>query len=175
MPNRCVGLTDTIVLRKVLNGWEISPIVTLHSGTPLSFLTGSDNNFDGNDSDRPNFVPDQIAKLDPHRGRSQAASEWFNPNAFQPNGSGGIGPGQADGNVPISYLDAPGYRNIDMGVFRDFRFQERFVLQMRLESTNFFNMVSLSPPTTTLTSNLFGAIRSAHSMRQLQLGSRLTF
>ena len=166
---------NNLVMRKALNGWEISPIVTLRSGTPLAFQTGADNNADGNLSDRPNFVPGQVAKLDPHRGRTLVASEWFNPAAFQPNGSGGIGPGEADGNVPISYLDAPGYRDVDMGVFRDFRIQERYVLQMRLESINFFNMVSLSPPTSTLTSDLFGAIRSANSMRQIQLGARITF
>jgi len=163
------------VLQNVLNGWQISPIVTLHSGKPLGFQTGSDNNFDGNSTDRPNFVAGQVAKLDPHRARSQVASAWFNKAAFTPNGTGGIGPGGADGNVPLMYLDAPGYRDVDMGIFRNIRFFDRITLQLRLESTNIFNMVSLSSPTATLSSSLFGQISSASNMRQLQLGSRLTF
>jgi hypothetical protein len=163
------------MLQNVLNGWQISPIVTLHSGTPLSFLTGSDNNFDGNNTDRPNFVPGQVAKLDPHRGRSQVAAAWFNTSAFTPNGRGGIGPGGADGNVPISYLNAPGYRDVDMGIFRNVLIHDRINLQLRLETTNIFHQVSLSPPTTTLTSKLFGQISSAQGMRQIQLGARVTF
>jgi hypothetical protein len=166
---------DSLIVRNVLNGWQISPIVTLDSGTPLSFLAGSDTNLDGNNTDRPNFVAGQVAKLDPHRGRSQAASAWFNKAAFTASGSGGIGPGGADGNVPIAYLNAPGYRDVDMGIFRNFHVYDRDTLQLRLESTNIFNMVSLSPPTTTLTSSLFGQISSASAMRQLQLGARVTF
>lgn len=164
------------VLRNVLNGWQISPIVTLNSGTPLSFLTGSDNNDDGNNTDRPDFVSGQVAKLDPHRSRAAVAAKWFNTAAFQSNGPGlGIGPGGADGNVPISYLNAPGYRDVDMAIFRNFKIYDRSALQLRLESNNIFNMVSLSAPTTTLTSSLFGQVSSASNMRQLQLGARVTF
>jgi hypothetical protein len=62
-----------------------------------------------------------------------------------------------------------------MGVYRNVNILDRTVLQLRLEGTNLFNMVSLSSPNTTLTSSLFGKIQSASSMRQIQLGARITF
>ncbi len=40
----------------VLNGWQVSPIVTLTSGSPISLLTGADKNCDGFTTDRPDYV-----------------------------------------------------------------------------------------------------------------------
>jgi hypothetical protein len=72
-------------------------------------------------------------------------------------------------------LSAPGSKNVDMGLFRNFKFKERFNLQARGEFTNAFNFVNLGTPTLTLSSAAFGTIRSAGTMRQVQLGLRLTF
>ncbi len=74
------------ILSKALNGWEISPIVTLHSGDPFNFTSGVDNNLDGNNTDRPNLVPGQIPTLNPHRGRFVVSNQWFNTAAFTANG-----------------------------------------------------------------------------------------
>jgi hypothetical protein len=62
-----------------------------------------------------------------------------------------------------------------MGIFRNFKIRERMTLQARGEFTNSFNIVNLGNPTATMSSSLFGQIRSAASMRQAQLGLRLTF
>jgi hypothetical protein len=166
------------VMRQVLNGWTISPIVSLQSGAPFSVVSGTNNNFDSANANRPDLVPGVSAFLDPHRSRSVAAKEWFNTAAFTQNGPGvpgGIGPGGADGNAPRDYLRAPGYRNIDLGVFRDFRLLERFTFQLRGEATNAFNLVSLNAPTANLKSALNGQITSAASPRLIQVGARLTF
>jgi hypothetical protein len=66
-------------------------------------------------------------------------------------------------------------RDVDLGLFRNFKFAERFTLQARGEFTNAFNFVNLSAPTATLSSAAFGTIRSAGAMRNVQLGLRLTF
>jgi hypothetical protein len=166
------------LIRQVLNGWTISPIVSLQSGAPLNILSGTNNNFDSANANRPDFaVPGVSAFLDPRRSRFKAAQEWFNTAAFTQNGAGvpgGIGPGGADGNVPRDYLRAPGYRDIDLGVFRDFRF-ERFTFQLRGEATNAFNLVSLNAPTANLKSALNGQVTSAASPRLIQIGARFTF
>jgi hypothetical protein len=160
----------------LLNGWEIAPIVTLNSGTPLNMTTGSDKNADGNNTDRPNLVPGVSAFLNPNRPRSQAAAMWFNTAAFVANGPGlGIGPGGADGNTPRAYLRNPGFRDVDLGIFRSFHLWERLNLQLRGEATNAFNLVSLSAPTASLSSGNDGKITSAAAPRQIQIGARLTF
>jgi hypothetical protein len=166
------------LMKQVLNGWTISPIVSLQSGSPFSITTGSNKNFDSANASRPDLVPGVSAFLDPHRSRSDAAAEWFNTAAFTNNGPGvpgGIGPGGADGNAPRDYLRAPGYRDIDLGILRDFRFERGIVFQLRAEATNAFNLVSLSAPTATLSSGNDGKITGAASPRLIQVGARLTF
>ncbi|HKR28767.1 MAG TPA: hypothetical protein VJS11_14985, partial [Acidobacteriaceae bacterium] len=128
---------------------------------------------------RPDLVPGVNAFLDPHRNRQTARYAWFNTAAFIPNGPGvpgGIGPGGADGNTPRDYLRAPGYRDVDLGIFRDFHlFSERYTFQIRGEATNAFNMVSLNAPTANLSSSIDGQINSAASPRLIQVGARFTF
>ena len=164
------------IAKQVLNGWTLSSVASLQSGSPFTITTGSDNNKDGYNNDRPNLVPGVSPFLDPNRSRSAAALAWFNKAAFTPNGPGlGIGPGGADGTTPRNYLRAPGYRNIDIGVLRDFRFAERYTLQFRGEATNAFNMVSLNTPTSSLSSASVGQITSAATPRIIQVGARFNF
>ena len=165
-------------MKQVVNGWTISPIMTFNSGTPVNLTTGAANNGDPNTSNRPDLVAGQNAFLDPNRPRSVSRFAWFNKAAFTANGAGvtgGIGPGGADGNTPRDYLLAPGYRNVDLGMFRDFRFERGMTFQLRGEATNVFNMVSLSGPNATLSSSQVGYITSAATQRLLQVGARMTF
>jgi hypothetical protein len=162
-------------MSQLANHWTISSIAILYSGAPVNIVTGSNKNDDSANNNRPNLVTGQNAFLDPHRSRAVAAAEWFNTAAFASNGPGlGIGPYGADGNAPRDYLRAPGYRDIDLGLFRNITF-ERFTLQFRGEATNAFNLVSLNAPTANLASSLNGKITSAASPRLIQLGARLTF
>ncbi len=169
---------SNFLLKNLVNGWTISPIVSLQSGSPFSITTGSNKNFDSANSNRPDLVSGVSPFLDPHRARSVSRAAWFNTAAFTANGpgvAGGIGPGGADGNAPRDYLRGPGYRDIDLGVLRDFRFERGLVLQLRGEATNAFNLVSLSNPTASLSSGNDGKITAASTPRLIQVGARLTF
>jgi hypothetical protein len=171
------------IMREVANGWTISPIVSLQSGTPFTITTGADKNDDSANANRPDLTGVNPS-LDPHRCRICAAGttgvtgEWFNPAAFTANGpgvAGGIGPGAADGNTPRDSLRAPGYRDIDLGLLRDFHFERGMVFQLRGEATNVFNLVSLNSPTATLSSGNDGKITGASTPRLIQVGARFTF
>jgi hypothetical protein len=164
--------------KQLANGWKISAIAFLQSGNPVNITTGTDNNLDGYNNDRPNLVPGANPFLDPHRPRPVAAAAWFNKAAFTPNGpglSGGIGPGGADGNTPRDFLRAPGYRDIDMSLQREFRIREGMAFQFKADSTNVFNLVSMNAPNATLSSPNVGKITAAAPNRIIQLGARLTF
>ena len=104
-----------------------------------------------------------------HRGIGAVSAEWFNTAAFTKGTTG------SDGTFGRDVLSGPGTKNVDMGLFRNFRIRERVGLQARGEFTNAFNMVNLGNPTGTLSSSLFGQIRTASAMRQVQIGLRLTF
>lgn len=155
------------LVRGILNGWQVSAIVTLQSGLPFSVTSGSDTNLDGNNNDRAMLIGNPF--LDPNRPRSQTTAAWFNIAAFGKPGAG------VDGNTARNLMDRPGSKNVDGGLFRNFKMTERLTLQLRGEFTNAFNIVNLSGPTANLTSNQFGQIRGAGAMRQVQLGARLTF
>jgi hypothetical protein len=135
----------------------------------MNITVGSDVNLDGNNTDRVNLIPGIDPVLDPHRSRSAVSNEWFNTAAFAKPAAG------TDGNFARNVLDAPGVKDIDMGLFRNFKIKERLALQARGEFTNAFNFVNLSAPTLTMSSSQFGKIVSAGAMRNVQLGLRLTF
>ncbi|MGA3133816.1 MAG: carboxypeptidase-like regulatory domain-containing protein [Terracidiphilus sp.] len=182
-------------LKQVVNGWTISPLWTMQSGQPLELTTGSTKNDDSAGHNRPDFdtVNPVSAFLNPHRcrvcanGQVGVSQEWFNTAAFVNNGpgvAGGIGPGGADGSVSRDYIRAPGYRDVDLGLFRDIQIQEKITFQLRGEATNAFNLVSLSTPGLSgpppvdgqaPSSSGFGGITGASSPRIIQVGARLTF
>ena len=159
------------LVRHLLNGWSISPIIKLRSGLPFSITNGNvDANLDGNGSDRAQLIGD------PHVD-NPTAERWFNTAAFVQNK---VVTGVAtDGNSPRNLLDGPGYKVVDLAISRDFRFNERFKLRFRAEATNVFNMVNLGQPGNSVpsgaTSTTFGVITSAQAMRKMQFGLRLTF
>ena len=96
--------------------------------------------------------------------------QWFNIAVFSQPAIG------ADGNSSRSIVEGPGYRNVDLGVFRDIRLVGQTRLQVRFEATNVFNIVNLVNPGTNLNAPAtFGKIRSARDMRRIQLGARVSF
>jgi hypothetical protein len=172
---------SNFLMKQVVNGWTISPIYYVQSGQPVEIVTGTNNNLDSSNHNRPNLVPGAKPFLDPSRCRlctGGVNSQWFNTAAFTPNGPGlpgGIGPGGADGNVSRDFLIGPGYRMVDLGFFRDFHIWENMVFQLRGEATNVFNIVSLNNPTANLASGNNGKITGAASPRVMQVGARFTF
>jgi len=166
------------VLRHVLNGWSISPILKVHSGAPFTVLNGADANLDGNNTDRARLVGDPLSGSCLNGAPVGSAACWFNNTALVRNTPTNLAP--VDGNSPRNFLDQPGYKDVDLAIFRTFKPREQFSLEFRGEASNVFNMVNLNAPsatapTTPTTPSTFGQITSAQAMRQLQLGLRLTF
>jgi hypothetical protein len=157
------------VLRAVADNWTLSTVIRLASGAPLTITSGRDNNNDGNTNDRANPVAGVKPLLDPNRPRPEVIRQWFNTAAFVENPPG------TDGITPRNWLEGPGYKIVDVGLFRNFGLAGRRQLQLRVEATNAFNLVNLSNPTTNVRSSTYGQIRSARAMRQIQLGMRFQF
>jgi hypothetical protein len=155
----------------VAGGWSLAVINSMRSGTPLTITAGSDRNFDGNSTDRADLIGDPY--LDPHRPRSQVVSQWFNPKAFS---SQTQARNSFDGTSGRGILDGPGLKNVDLGIYREFRIAEGKTLLFRTEMTNGFNLVNLSNPGTSANNtSQIGVITTAGPMRQLQLGLKLRF
>jgi hypothetical protein len=156
------------VVRALLNGWTASAILKLQSGTPLTVTSGLDRNFDGLTNDRADINGDP--KLDSGRPRDELIEQWFNTTVFSQPAIGN------DGSSSRSIIDGPGYRNVDVGLFRDMKLAGSTRLQIRVEATNALNFVNLQNPGTNLNAPAsFGKIRTARDMRQIQLGARVSF
>jgi hypothetical protein len=170
------------VVRTALNGWTVSLIAKANSGRPFNITTGTDDNFDGDTSDRPNLVPGQIPGNLPYN-RSPAtlpSQHVFNILAYCKNGAAGcpMGAGASglDGTVAPNSGTAPGYRDVDASLFRDFKIYGRVKFQLRGEATNVFNLVNPNAPGGALNStSSFGVISGGAAMRVLQVGGRLLF
>jgi hypothetical protein len=175
--------------RTLLNGWSISAIVSLRSGKPFNITSGTDDNFDGDNNDRPNIAPGKFAHLLPYSRvlpSSTTKPLWFDTSAYCKNGApgcpAGAGPSGVNGTVRDNSLNSPGYRDVDASIFRDFNVYERVKFQFRGEATNVFNMVNLAAPGGSLSSpSTFGVITSGVTfpsgtgMRVIQIGGRLLF
>ncbi len=75
----------TPVVKALLNGWTVSAIVTLQSGTPLTITSGQDRNFDGLTNDRADIIGDPSST--PGVPREELIEEWFNtrPSLSRPS------------------------------------------------------------------------------------------
>jgi hypothetical protein len=157
-------------VRNVLNGWTVSAIGIMRSGTPNSITTGADTNVDGSNNDRADLIGNPY--LDPNRSRADVTKAWFNTAAF----TAPVVSVRADGNAGRNIIDNPGSKTVDFGIFRNFRIREGMKLEVRAELTNGFNLVNLPGPTTALNSANFGKIVGTQSnMRQSQVGMRLAW
>ena len=160
------------VLKHLINGWSLAPILKVRSGRPFSITNGGvDSNLDGSTNDRAQLIGD------PHLDHP-TADMWFNIAAFARNPTI---TGQAiEGNSPRNFLTGPGYKVVDMALSRDIRFGERYKLRLRAEGTNIFNMVNYDQPNGIGTCSIaspgnFGRITGAGAMRKIQFGARFTF
>jgi hypothetical protein len=156
------------VTNAILGGWQFNGFTIYQSGTPLSI---SANNVAGL------FNPRGLAN---NNGRSAKLTGdihdrllgYFDTSVFSQPAAftfGNTQPSSPD-------LRAPGIRNWDLSLFKEFGIRERMQLQFRAEAFNAFNTVRFGSPNTTVTSNQFGQISTqANSSRQIQLGLKLLF
>jgi hypothetical protein len=155
-----------------LGGWELSGIVTYNSGLPLT-VTGVSADPAGLGLLDPNTNaaarPDQVGNA--NAGAPHTADQWFNTAAFADVDPTQIRPGNAR---PGSVL-GPGIERWDMSLFKNFKFTEATVLQLRLESFNVFNHTNFQDIDLNLFSSTFGQVLTTHNPRIVQLGMKFNF
>jgi hypothetical protein len=116
--------------------------------------------------------------------RTSQASQVFCPNGlnsildFGPINSG---PGSqclpvgSNGNLSRNTFRGPAFKNVDLSLFKNFKFGEQFNVQFRAEAFNVFNRVNLYNPTGDLGSAFFGRSTATFPARQIQLGLKILF
>jgi hypothetical protein len=166
------------VVNALIGGWQLNGIFTAMTGAPLS-VSQNRNTINTPGTSQTPFVAKQpeYIKSDAQFG-AFSGLYWFDPSAFIPNLTT-----NSIGNVPrrISWLRGPGVTQMDASLFRHFRINERFSLEMRAEAMNVTNSTHFGDPNTSCTVvgntclGSFGQIRSAFGQRIVQLGAVLRF
>jgi hypothetical protein len=165
---------------KLAGGWRVNGLIAAYSGQPFTVTSNSPLNAPNN-SQRANLAKSSVTILG-------SPNSYFDPLAFAP------GPTGAFGTSTLDAVRGPGAFNIDAGLFRDFKFNERWKLEFRAEvmnltntphfanpGSNVSNMV-LNPDGTikslggyTVITSTQGTGREGIDERMFRLGLRMTF
>lgn len=157
-------------LKQVINGWELSPIITARSGAHVNFTNGFDVALAGSNRasrQRPNIVGDPVIHGD--RAESDRLLHYFNKDAFALPAEGTFG------NLGRNIFDGPGFFQLDLGAYKNFQIREQMRLQFRSEFFNLPNRANFSNPNTTISSSSFGRITGTQPARVIQFALKLNF
>jgi hypothetical protein len=192
---RAFGGNANRAVDAALGGWRFATTAILYSGFPVTMF-GPDNSNTNNGGwgfSRANQYRPMII-------RNRSLTDWWgtDPSAapcvsipiINPNGvdNGTCAYGQAApntfGTAKNSTERAPGYRQVDMSLFKDFHlWSEQHVLGFRADFFNIFNIASYGNPDNNIgdynpdpTKSNFGHITSVRSPnRQIQLSLHYMF
>ena len=163
---------------QVFEGWQLSGIGTVHSGSPFSPGVGFDQAGEGAAfvNIRPNVNPGRTAE----NIKIGTLDQWFDPTAFTLPGVGELG------NAGRNFLIGPGFWNVDFSALKNTQIKESLNLQFRAEMFNVLNHANWGLPNPNVFvqaangggtySPVAGRITTlANPMRQIQFALRLIF
>jgi hypothetical protein len=142
----------------VLGGWALNGVMTLQTGSPLSW--GNLIYYGG------------PLNLQTHQPNGPA----FDITRFNTVSSQQLANNIRTLNTLFNNLRADPVKNLDMSVLKNFPIMEQKYLQIRFETFNTTNRVTFGAPGLTPTASTFGVITTqANTPRRLQVGARLVW
>ena len=151
---------------KLLSGWQISSVMVVRSGTPLSVTDSTDMAGVGPGSGAQVW---NVVGSPAYNGDKGIGLPWFSKAAFAMPASGTFG------NAGYNILRGPGFFNLDAALFKGFKFTEKLRSEFRAEFFNLPNHPLLGDPGTNPRSGSFGIISTKSGNRNLQLALKLIF
>ena len=159
------------LLKRVVEGWNLSPVFNAQSGNPFSaIIPVTDTRGSLLAFNRPNLAAGQ-----PLYAPDQGPAQWLNKAAFLQQATG-------FGNSGRNILKAPGLMNFDLSATKTTAIREGIGVQFRAEVFNILNHPNFTQPVNQVTSSQFGQITATRavrgdvsSSRQIQLGMKLVF
>jgi hypothetical protein len=156
------------VAARVLGGWQVNGILTLMSGTPMTFgANGGQLNTPGTPQ-----TADQVGSYQVLGGintPSKGGSAYFLQSSFvQPNG---VRIGSSGRNI----ASGPGKFELDASLFKIVAINERIKLEIRGEGFAITNTPQWNNPDTGVNDANYGYVTGAGGGRSLQLGTKLNF
>ena len=164
------------VLNAVVGGWSVSPIISWHTGFPLT-LSGGSNTFLDTTIGSRGVRPDCIAGpkyLDgsPVPSGLGGGVVWFDKASYAP-----VAP-LSFGTCGVGTVRGPGYTNVDLSLHKDFRISESKRIQFRSDFLNTFNHVNYNAPNTGLdlsATSTMGFITTSQAPRNIQFALKFYY
>ncbi|MBI1791096.1 MAG: TonB-dependent receptor [Acidobacteria bacterium] len=157
-------------LKFLAGGWQTTGIWTFETGRPFNITVPFDN---ANVGARGNFQrPNVVGNAFPSGWVKTygPGGLYFDPRAFA------VAPQYTFGNLGRNALRGPGFKNFDLGAFKNFDFSERWHLQYRAEFFNAFNTVNFGNPGSSFGTSSFGRITGTqNAQRSIQMALKLFF
>jgi hypothetical protein len=163
---------------QLFEGWQVSGIATVRTGSPFTVGVGFDQAGLGAAfvNNRPILNPGRTAE----NIKVGTLARWFDPTAFS------LPPVGELGNAGRNFMIGPGFWNIDFSAMKNTRINESVNLQFRAEFFNVFNHANWGLPNAAVfvqapngggTYNpIAGRITTlANPMRQIQFALKLIF
>jgi len=152
-------------VKGTLGNWQVSSIVSLHTGYPLTVSAGDASGTNSRGPRADCIAPANVfGRMDSPSGGYQ----WFDPSAYGPPVPG------AFGSCGVGTVRGPGLANLDLGLQKEFFVSEGKHFEFRTEFLNLTNSPILNAPNTGLGAGL-GQLRSSQGPRNIQFGLKFYF
>jgi hypothetical protein len=186
--------SDSVMWKKILSNFTVSPVIEVASGRPYNVLLGFDSNLDfGSSTGRPSALPAGAAVPPGFPAATTspfiAKDEFIIPtNCFGSDGSVippsatvPVPPTGCTGNLGRNAFNQPGFFQIDLRIAKEIPINERFNLQVIADGFNMlnrFNVSGVNPvcdSTAGATTCSAGQPTSAYDPRTFQFALKLNF
>lgn len=163
---RRFGKDASPVVNAVAGGWNVTGILTLHTGFPMTPYTWWDTSNTGM------LMPMRADCVAPVRIVNQPFSgggiQWWDPSSFATPQVGKFG------NCGNDIARGPGLRQLDLSVQKDFQISEGKKVQFRTDFLNLANTPIFNIPNLGLGGGL-GVLTSSQGARNIQLALKFYF
>jgi hypothetical protein len=148
----------------IAGGWQTSALFTDYSGTPFSVAASNTSLNAPSNTQRADQVKSSVAIL----GGTGPGQPYFDPLAFAPVTAVRFG------TAGFNTVRGPGTVNLDLSLFRSFRFRDRYGIQFRAEAFNLTNTPHFANPGASVSSATFNADGSIKSLGSYTIISATT-
>ena len=163
--DRMFGKDMNRIVNGVLGDWQVSGILSLHGGFPLT-IRATDVSGTGSRGARADCVaPGTVLGT---QSAAQNGYLWFDPSAYAQPATGTFG------NCGVGTIRGPGLHTFDFNLSKNFPITESQHIEIRGEFINLTNTPILDAPNHTIGTTL-GLLQTSQGARNIQLGLKFYF